>query len=72
MSNWATRCREKYRSVATTMDVSKKSDCSDFGTSETESDSDLESLSAARQCCELNRDAPNPAPQNLYFKDTQD
>ncbi|GFY46498.1 hypothetical protein TNIN_157591, partial [Trichonephila inaurata madagascariensis] len=53
------------------LDISE-SDCSDFGTSETESDSDSERLSAAREWCELNTDTPNPAPQNLYFNETQD
>ncbi|XP_035217648.1 piggyBac transposable element-derived protein 4-like [Stegodyphus dumicola] len=49
------------------LDVSE-SDCSDFGTSETESDSDSESLSDARQWCELNRDTPNPAPPEFIFQ----
>ncbi|GFT07616.1 hypothetical protein TNCV_4045691 [Trichonephila clavipes] len=45
---------------------------SDFGAFETESDSDSESLSAARQWWELIRIHQNLFPQNLYFKETQD
>ncbi|GFU43905.1 hypothetical protein TNCV_652821 [Trichonephila clavipes] len=49
------------------LDISEP-DCSDFGTSETEYDSDSESLSAARQWCELNTDTPNPAPPEFIFQ----
>ncbi|GFX39060.1 hypothetical protein TNCV_3426461 [Trichonephila clavipes] len=40
----------------------------EFGTSETDSDSDTENLNAARQWWELNTDTPNPAPPEFIFQ----
>ncbi|GFY40994.1 hypothetical protein TNIN_159741, partial [Trichonephila inaurata madagascariensis] len=40
-----------------------------FGTSETESNPDLESLSAAHQWSELNTDTPNSAPPEFIFQE---
>ncbi|GFS61916.1 hypothetical protein TNCV_2592241 [Trichonephila clavipes] len=48
--------------------IISESDCSDFGTSKTESDSDSEPLSAARQWYELNTDTPNFAPPEFIFQ----
>ncbi|GFS62244.1 hypothetical protein TNIN_368261 [Trichonephila inaurata madagascariensis] len=45
-----------------------ESDCSDFGTFETESDSDSEYFSSALQWYELNTDTPNPAPPEFIFQ----